>query len=132
MKKNPGDDLRDQSAAFLGTIYGEAKTEVRSAGKKVDVFFEVSSFGKKTRVYLEAKDYEKPLTRRHVVNIVTDYNGIVGRNQPAILLIVTRNRLTTDAHSFVDQESGNLRHQTIVEIELGLINFSDYQQYLVG
>lgn len=130
---NPGlgDLLWDQAADMLSSQYGSAKTEFRADGKKVDVYFEQKVFGKTTKIFLEAKDYAKPLGRKDVVHIKADYEGILNKNAPAILLIVTRSGLTPDAQSYIDIENPACRHQTIWEIETGLIDFENYLRFLI-
>lgn len=130
-KPGAGDALRDQAADMLSTQYGEAKTEYRAEGKKVDVFFENRELGRTTHIYLEAKDYERPLKRNEVVNIKSDYEGILRINSPAVLLLVTRSGLTADAQSYIDKECEYTRHQTIWQIETGLIDLETYLRHLV-
>jgi len=124
--ENPGDALRDMAAKLLSARYGGATIEKRVIGKKVDVFFEIESFGKKTRIFVEAKDYEKPLRRSQVSKIWSDYSGIINGNNPALLLIVTRNGLTTDADAYVSDEQNQIRHQTIRQIENDALGLEGY------
>lgn len=128
---SPGDQLRDHAADLLSSQFGEAKTEVRADGKKVDVFFEYNELGRKVKLFLEAKDYSKPLGRTDVVHIRTDYEGILRKNSPAILLVVTRSGLTPDAQIHIEEEIDNTRHQTIWEIEAGLIDLESYLRHLM-
>ncbi|MEP3298583.1 MAG: hypothetical protein ABJO27_19285 [Pseudoruegeria sp.] len=115
---------------MLASQYGEAKREIRVCGKKVDVYFEQKSLGATTRIYVEAKDYAKPLGREDVVKIRVDYEGIVAKHTPALLLIVTRAGLTPDAQAHIG-ENPSCRHQTIWEIEANLINFESYLRFQV-
>ncbi|WP_319519336.1 NACHT domain-containing protein [uncultured Martelella sp.] len=123
--------LRDHAADLLATKYGEAKREFRSDGKKVDVYFEYKDLGRTHRIFLEAKDYDEPLGRSEVVHIKTDYDDLLRRNAPSILLIVTRAGLTSDAQAFIEVESDNTRHQTIWDIETGLIELETYLRHLI-
>ncbi len=116
---------------MLASQYGEAKREVRVCGKKVDVYFEQKSLGATTRIYVEAKDYGKPLGREDVVKIRVDYEGIVDKHKPALLLIVTRAGLTPDAQAHID-ENPICRHQTIWEIEANLIDFESYLRFQIA
>ncbi|MFT5537854.1 NACHT domain-containing protein [Parasphingorhabdus sp.] len=122
----PGDELRDHAAELLQASYGRILTEFRADGKKADIYFEQNSFGKKTRNYVEAKDYTRNLTRKEVVAIWTDYSGIVEKNKPAILILVTRNGLSADAQAFVESEQALMRHQTILEVENSTLGLSEY------
>lgn len=124
--EKPGDELRDLAAQLVAVNYGPAKTEKRVSGKKVDVYFERKEFGRTRRLYLEAKDWDHPLKRSEVVQIWADYSGIVENNQPAELLVVTRNGLSSDADTFLNEEQRHTRHQTIQDLErdtLGLTNY---------
>lgn len=116
---------------MLASQYGEAKREVRVCGKKVDVYFQQRSLGATTRIYVEAKDYSRPLGREDVVKIRVDYEGIINRHSPALLLIVTRAGLTPDGQAHID-ENPNCRHQTIWEIEADLIDFESYLRFQVA
>lgn len=127
---NPGDSLRDQVADLLSPQYGAAKTEYRENGKKIDVYFEHRDFGKTQKIYVEAKDYSRPLSRKEVVEIKSDYEGILSKGGPSILLIVTKSGLSADAQSYIDNEISYCRHQTIWEIENSLIDLEDYLRYL--
>lgn len=129
---NPGsgDRLRDQAADLLSSIYGTAQIEHRVHGKKADVFFEKHEFGKTSRIYVEAKDYNRPLHRNDLVKILTDYGGILKKNAPAMLLVVTRSGLAADGQEFVQGETSELAHQTIWEIETNLINLDQYLVHL--
>lgn len=126
----PGDELRNLAAELLAPRYGLIKNEVRAIGKKVDLYFELKTFGKANKVYLEAKDYAKRLTRKQVVEIYTDYSGIIQSREPSILLLVTRNGLTTDAQAFVDLEQPLMRHQTIAELENEALGIDAYVKSL--
>lgn len=126
MKVKPGDELRDNAAFLLEPRLGPAVKEKRQIGKKVDIFFELSDFGKKSRLYVEAKDYSDPLRRSQVVNIWSDYSGIIDQNKPASLLIVSRNGLTTDAEAYVNDEQAFLRHQTLQQIENDALGLDSY------
>jgi Restriction endonuclease len=126
----PGDELRDHAASILSSRYGAAKKEVRSAGKKVDIYFEYNDLGKTVKIFVEAKDYNRPLHRSEVVNIKVDYEGLLSRNTPSKLLIVTRSGLSADAQSYVEHEIPDCRHQTIWEIETGAINLHQYMLQL--
>lgn len=131
LAQKPGDALRDQAAKLLASLHGPAKTEARAHGKKVDVYFEYRELGRKLRLYVEAKDYNRALGRADVKDIFSDHSGILDRNKPASLLIVTRNGLTTDADEFVNVEQSALRHQSILEIEISSVDLDSYLQYLI-
>ena len=123
---NCGDALRDDAAGWLFARFGNAKTEKRAYGKKVDIFFETVEFGKRVRHYVEAKDFERPLRRSEVVKIWADYEGIIKNNRPATLILVTRMGLSPDALKYVEAEISDLRHQTIFEIEDGSIDITNH------
>jgi len=132
---SPGDALRDEAANLLTPRYGRPIRELRVAGKKADLYFTRSDYGKQIRFYVEAKDYAQPLNRSQVVLIWSDYSGIIGRNSPATLLLVTRAGLTPDAQSYVLVEQPEMRHQTIWELEneaLGLTEFIRWERELFG
>lgn len=116
---------------MLASQYGEAKREIRVCGKKVDVYFEQKSLGATTRIFVEAKDYRKPLGREDVVKIRIDYEGIIDKHKPALLLIVTRAGLTPDGQAHID-ENPSCRHQTIWEIEANLIDFESYLRFQIA
>lgn len=121
-----GGGLKNQAANFLAELYGPGRTEERVSGKKADAYFVDERLGKKQKIYLEAKDFGSSLSRQDVVNIWSDYSGIVTANQPATLLLVTRNGLSSDAQSFVQIEQPFMAHRTIWELEdeiLGLIPY---------
>lgn len=128
---DPGSELRNQAANFLAAIYGRGIIEYRSAGKKADAYFEASDLGRSTRIYVESKDYKNRLSRKEVVHIWSDYSGVIERSAPARLLLVTRNGLTTDAESFV-QEQPNIRHLTIWELENEVLGMTSYLRTLVS
>lgn len=124
---NPGDSLRDTASDYLEARYGKVRTEKRECGKKVDAYFEVESLGKKTRHYLEAKDYGGNLTRAQVRDIWADYMGILEKNRPSKLLLVTRNGLSPDAEAYVQDEITDYLHLTIWEVENQVLDLSGYQ-----
>lgn len=126
----PGDELRDQAARLLSFKYGQPKTEKRALGKKVDVFFEYKEYGKIRRIYVEAKDHSENLNRSDTVHIYSDYLGILEKNRPAELMIVTRNGLTTDARSYIEDERFDVFHQSIWELENSVLGLTDYARYL--
>lgn len=128
----PGDALRDEAANILTTKFGTATREKRVQGKKVDLYFTENKFGRESKVFLEAKDYAKALTREQVVHIWSDYSGIVGQQQPAILLIVTRVGLTTDAQAYVNDEQTLIRHQTIRQLENETLGLTSYVRSLTS
>ncbi len=130
LREKPGDALRDQAAKLLSSKFGPAKTEIREIGKKPDVYFEVPHFGRTVRLYVEAKDLGHAMKRSEAVKIYADYSGILDRRKPASLLIVTRNGLTTDADAFVNVEQSDLRHQTILEIEVSSVDLATYMDFL--
>lgn len=122
----PGDSLRDEAANLLSSRYGPVQTETRVEGKKADIFFFRTDFGKQVKVYVEAKDYNTCLGRNEVVNIWSDYSGIIEKNKPAQLLLITRCGLTSDAQSFVSIEQAAMRHQSIWELENEILGLTDY------
>lgn len=126
----PGDELRDQAARLLSFRYGEPKVEQRSQGKKVDVFFEYKEYGKSRRIYVEAKDYSHRLNRSEAAHIYSDYSGILERSRPAELLIVTRNGVSTDARSYIDEERFDISHQSIWELENSVLGLTEYTRHL--
>lgn len=125
-----GDELRDTAANLLSSRFGRAIREHRADGKKVDVFFTRRDFGKETRVYVEAKDYAAPLRRSEVVHIWSDYSGIIGKNRPSMLLLITRAGLSTDAQAFVGDEQPEMRHLTIWELENETLRLAEYVREL--
>ena len=127
----PGDALRDQAANLLSVKYGDAITEKRSRGKKVDVYFEYRSLGRKRRLYVECKDYEKHLTRSDLVSIWSDYAGILDRNKPSDLIVITRNGISTDAHEYINEEVSNSSHQTIWQLESDILGLDQYTNSLI-
>jgi hypothetical protein len=131
LKTNPGDELRDRAAKLLSSRFGPAKTEKREHGKKVDVYFEYPDLGRTVRLYVEAKDYNHPLHRSEAVQIFSDYCGILDRNKPSSLLIVTRNGLSSDADQYINVEQSSVRHQSILEIEVSSVDLSTYLQALL-
>ena len=126
---NPGDELRDTAADFFEIIYGTTKKEIRANGKKVDIYCETQDFGRTRRLYIEAKDYTKPLQRKQLATIHSDYSGIIRTNGPADLVIITRNGITTDANAFIE-EHPDVRHLTIDELENFAIGLDPYIKYL--
>ncbi len=126
----PGDALRNAAAELLQGRLGKAYLEYRANGKKADIYFVERHFGKISKTYVEAKDYKKCLGRDDVVKIWADYSGIIAKNAPAILLVVTRNGLTSDAQSYIEDEQPLMRHQTIREIENETLGLSEYVAYL--
>ncbi|MDJ0643790.1 MAG: NACHT domain-containing protein, partial [Erythrobacter sp.] len=130
--QKPGDELRDLAARLLSYRYGDPRTEMRSLGKKADVIFESKELGKMHRLYVEAKDYKKALTRSQVSQIYSDYSGILEKNRPSRLLIVTRNGVTTDAFAYVDEERFDVVHQSISELERSILGLEEYIRHLGG
>ncbi len=128
----PGEKLKADAANFLSEKYGEAKLEKRELGKKVDIYFEYNKHGKKQKVYVEAKDHASPLTRKQVTDIWADYSGIIQKNLPAELLIVTRAGISADAEQFVNVEQPNLYHRTIWELEDEIFQIMPYIGSLLG
>jgi hypothetical protein len=128
----PGDGLRDAAANLLSARYGEPRTEARKAGKKVDIYFEYIDLKKRRRLFVEAKDYESPLTRAQVRDIWADYMGLIEKNRPAELIIVTRSGLTADADAYVSDELTYVSHLTIWELENTILGLSDYIRHLSG
>jgi len=128
----PGDGLRDAAANLLSARYGEPRTEARKAGKKVDIYFEYIDLKKSKRLFVEAKDYESPLTRAQVRDIWADYMGLVEKNRPAELIIITRSGLTADADAYVSDELTYVSHLTIWELENTILGLSDYIRHLSG
>lgn len=126
----PGDELRDAAANLLSARFGRPSREHRADGKKVDLFFTRRDFGKEWRVYVEVKDYASPLGRSDVVQIWSDYSGIVSRNRPSTLLLITRTGLSADAQAFVGDEQPEMRHQTIWELENETLGLADYLRWL--
>lgn len=126
----PGDSLRDLAANLLTTRFGRVIVEHRVDGKKVDIFFiDNNRFGKPLRYYVEAKDYNKPLGRSDVVSIWSDYSGILRRNEPSYLLVITKNGLTPDAQAYIS-EMPSLLHQTIWELENETLGLQEYVRNL--
>ncbi|MDQ0462944.1 hypothetical protein QO010_000692 [Caulobacter ginsengisoli] len=123
---NSGDALRDEAANLLATRFGRPKREKRADGKKVDLYFMRRDFGRDVGMYVEAKDYNRNLSRAEVVSIWTDYSGIIRKNAPATLLVVTRNGLATDAQEFIETEQTEIRHQTIYELENEILGLTEY------
>lgn len=123
---SPGDQLRDEAADMLAATYGRVFEEKRAGGKKVDLYFEIEAHNKTTRMYVEGKDEAGPLHRSRVNNIWADYEGILRKNAPAQLLLITRRGLATGALSYVQDEKPEMLHQTIWELETGLINLRWY------
>ncbi len=126
----PGEELRCTAANLLSMKYGEAKLEKRACGKKTDIFFEYDDFGRTVKLYVEAKDHTDRLGRNDVTLIFSDYSGILNRNAPASLLIVSRNGITSDAECFVNEEQSNLRHQSIRELENNIFEITPYIRQL--
>lgn len=127
-----GDALRDEAGNLLSVRYGRPLREEIVFGKKVDLHFVKAEFGKTTHIFVEAKDYAKPLSRDQVKNIWADYSGLVERNQPAFLLLVTRNGLAPGAQAYVNAEQAAMRHQTIWELENETLGLTDYVRSLTG
>jgi hypothetical protein len=128
----PGDALRDEAANLLAIKYGHPQREHRTAGKKADLFFTHSNFGKAIKIYVEAKDYKNPLHREEVVKIWSDYSGLIDRNAPAVLLLITKHGLTADAQAFVQDEQADMRHQSIWELENEILGLTEYVRSLVN
>ncbi|MBV9569784.1 MAG: hypothetical protein JO056_00900 [Alphaproteobacteria bacterium] len=126
----PGDALRDEAANLLATRFGTPLREARTMGKKSDLYFQRRDFGKTVKIYVEAKDHGGPLTRSECVNVWSDYSGIVVKNAPAELLLVTRAGLTSDAQEFVLNEQSAMRHQTIWELENETLGLTEYVRTL--
>ncbi len=127
-----GDALRDEAANLLSTKFGRPLREARVGGKKVDLSFVRRSFGKEDRVFVEAKDYAGNLGRTEVVQIWSDYEGLVRKHAPAVLLLITRNGLTSDAQAYVQDEQPSMRHQTIWELENEMMGLIPYTRSLEG
>ncbi|VXC51264.1 hypothetical protein OCEANICA350_10375 [Oceanicaulis sp. 350] len=127
-KPKAGDELRDHAADLLELLYGEGKIEKRANGKKVDCYFEVNDFGKKRKLFLEAKDYNRNLNRDEVLKIYGDYDEFTRSNSPVQVLIITRNGLSTDAESFID-ERPHFRHRTILELENDVVGMDEYVRH---
>lgn len=127
-----GDALRDEAANLLSVRYGRPVREEIVLGKKVDLHFVKSEFGKTTRIFVEAKDYAKPLSRKQVNEIWTDYSGLIDRHQPAFLLLVTRHGLAPAAQTYVSTEQSALRHQTIWELENETLGLTEYIRSLTS
>ena len=126
---NPGDALRNQAANFLAAKFGAAQTEKRVSGKKADIFFMARDFGKTVKIYVEVKDYSAALGRDQVVNIWSDYSGIIEKSRPSTLLLITSRGLTSDAQAYVEEQS-SLRHMTIWELENEVLGLTDYVRSL--
>lgn len=129
---NRGDGFRDEAANLFTHRYGRPMRELRSNGKKVDIYFKRNEFGKDVRYYVEAKQYKHPLGRDAVNRIWGDYEGILRRNAPAVLILITQNGLTADAQAYVHDEKPEMRHQTIWEVEQGILPLSDYLRELTN
>ena len=129
-KPKSGDVLRDEAANLLKVKYRSVETEHRQNGKKIDIYFKHEEYGKVIRLYVEAKDYSKPLTRPQVVAIWSDYSGIIDKNKPSCLLLITRQGLTADAQAFVQDEQSDMRHQTIWELENSVLGLTEYVRSL--
>lgn len=127
-----GDSLRDHAANLLASKYGEVQVEKRAQGKKVDVYFVEHQFGRSTRVYVEAKDYADRLTRAQASAIWSDYSGILDKNKPSMLLIVTRSGLTPDAQKYITEERHDTAHNTIWELEDDVLGITEYIRSLQG
>lgn len=122
---NSGSPLRNEAAGYLHAIYGNADIEVRIGGKKVDIVVSMRDFGRTVRLLTEVKDYAQRLTRQDVAVITADYQGLIGQEAGARLLIVTRNGLSTDAESLIEEHNW-LRHQTIWELEDEVLGLAEY------
>lgn len=128
----PGDELRDLASRLLSFRFGPPEIEHRDFGKKVDIKFKFREFNKERAIFVESKDYSSKLTRDDVVKIYADYSGILDRNKPSSLLIVTRNGVTTDAGKYINEERFDLTHQTIWELENEILGLTEYVRYLRG
>lgn len=126
---NAGDALRDEAANLLSVRCGRVTTEHRVSGKKADIFFTRNDFGKRSRLYVEAKDYTRPLKRSDVVEIWADYSGIIAKNRPANLLVITRSGLSADAQAYIEEQP-EMRHQTIWELENETLGLTEYVRSL--
>lgn len=128
----PGDLLRDQAANLLSVKYGTPITEKRINGKKVDIFFKYNDLGRERTLFVECKDYQRRLSREQVVEIWSDYSGIMKKNEPSHLLVVTRNGLSTDALEYLSEEQSNSSHQTIWQLESDILGLTGYTRSLSG
>lgn len=125
-KPNVGDAFRDKVANLFAQQFGRPIREFRASGKKTDIYFSNIEFGKPVRYYVEAKDYASPLRRAAINQIWADYEGILRKNAPAVLILVTRNGLSADGQAYVLEEKPEMRHQTIWEIEQDILPLTDY------
>lgn len=130
-----GKQLETLTTSLLDTTYreritGNVKGESRAKSKKVDAYFEMHDFGRTTKVFVEVKDLARRLGRVDVLKIWRDYEGIIAAEQPAILLIVTRNGLTPDGAGYVENENPNTRHQTIWQLEDNVLGFLEYSEHI--
>lgn len=124
-QEQPGNALRDQSANFLSMKFSNVEIEKRIEGKKVDIYCSETKFGKTNHIFVEVKDYSKKIGREKLSHIFHDYNGLIEQLKPSIILIITRNGLTTDGSAFIDSNPF-IYHQTVWDLENETIDLISY------
>lgn len=123
--QNPGSALRNEAANYLSAIYGEGRTEVLIAGKKVDGIFTYDDLGSRETLLLESKDYGRPLHREDLVKIWADYDPVLKEIGPTKLLVVSRYGLAPGAQAYIDSQV-TMRHLTIWELEDQVLGLRPY------
>lgn len=63
------------------------------------------------------------------MTIWADYSGLIQKNAPASLLVISRHGLSTDGQAFIDEQA-DMRHQTIWELENEVFGMTDYVRSL--
>jgi hypothetical protein len=124
-----GNTFRDNVAALLRAAHLEnLVTETRIGSKKVDIAFEEKTFTQRRRIAVECKDYDRPLTKKQIVEeIWTEYRELIAARHIDGLLIVGRVALNADARAFVDM-TPSLEFKTYTELLNSVMDFSSYLQ----
>ncbi|WP_449253095.1 NACHT domain-containing protein [Brevundimonas naejangsanensis] len=129
--RNPGSALRNEAANYLSGLYGNGRTEILIAGKKVDGVFERDDFGSRETIILEAKDYARPLHRDDLKAIWSDYETVLDEVRPAKLLVISRHGLAPGAQAYLDTRPP-MRHRTIWELEDEVLGLRPHTQAMAA
>ncbi|MFM0390176.1 hypothetical protein, partial [Paraburkholderia dipogonis] len=124
-----GDRFRDSVASILKTKYPDVVTEVRKGSKKVDIVFTRYEFGRRMTFGVECKDYSRPLTKEHLLEIYADYGPLVESKLLDHVIVVASRDIAADPRAYVDSVRW-LSFQTDRQLEADLLGLRDYIEIL--
>jgi hypothetical protein len=113
---NPGEALEKQVCTAFRALPGAAVSEhVLISGKEVDVYCSVADPVLGTiRIAVECKDYTRPLIRRDVAEILSDYRPLLEQNKIDRVMIITRHGIVAQAKDALDGK--RFAHMTYDEL----------------